>query len=438
MVAGHEDSGTGRPVRIAFDSLLSAAPARRPDDLVDLWSQLPRELAILFRPSAPELAAEILREIRQTIPALARPVESPVGKSIVEGIQQAILQFVDRLADPTAPQADRAQLFRDMGLHEIYDGPILDVLQMAYRVGARVAWRHMARVGERAGVPTTTLCLLAEAIFAYIDELSALSIEGHASAQARAVGIVERRRRQLLELLLSAAGDPKQLPTRRLADAAKWVVPGRVVAVAIDLDEDPSEYPAAQFDPRILVDLEGPEPCLLVADDHQQALKDLPADLPGWRAAVGPAVNTADAGESLRWARRTLELVDRGVLPSAQLTWFDNHMSALWLLNDPLLVAEITERALAPMAKLTPKQRRKLSETLLTWLETRGSAPEIAQLLDIHPQTVRYRMRQLDRLFGSRLDNPDTRFDLEVALRAQRTRKQEEAVADDEDDDESE
>ncbi|WP_231949556.1 helix-turn-helix domain-containing protein [Alloactinosynnema sp. L-07] len=435
MAGPDQESATGRPVRIAFDSLLSAAPARRSDDLVDLWSQLPRELAILFRPTAQDLAQEILREIRLTIPALAKPVESAAGKSIVEGIQQAILQFVDRLADPTAPQADRAQLFRDLGLHEIYEGPILDVLQMAYRVGARVAWRHMARVGERAGVPTTTLCLLAEAIFAYIDELSALSIEGHASAQARAVGIVERRRRQLLELLLSAAGDAKQLPSRRLADAAKWPVPPRVVAVAIDLDEDPAEYPAAQFDPRILVDLEGQEPCLLAAEEHQDAFKDLPTDLPGWRAAVGPAVDATDAGESLRWARRTLALVDRGILPAAQVTWFDNHMSSLWLLNDPLLVAEIIERALAPMAKLTTKQRRKLSETLLTWLETRGSAPEIAQLLDIHPQTVRYRMRQLDRLFGSRLNNPDVRFDLEVALRAQRTHDRQDHDPDDDDED---
>ena len=436
-MAGQDQEGApGRPVRIAFDSLLAAAPARRPDDLVDLWSQLPRELAVLFRPTAQDLADEILREIRLTIPALAKPIESAVGRSIVEGIQQAILQFVDRLADPAAPQADRAQLFRDLGLHEIYDEPILDVLQMAYRVGARVAWRHMARVGERAGVPTTTLCLLAEAIFAYIDELSALSIEGHASAQARAVGIVERRRRQLLELLLSAAGDPKQLPNKRLADSAKWPVPARVVAVAIDLDEDPAEYPVAQFDPRMLVDLEGSDPCLLAAEEHQDALKELPADLPGWRAAVGPVVDAADAGESLRWARRTLALVDRGVLPAVQLSWFDHHMSALWLLNDPLLVAEITERALAPLAKLTPKQRRKLSETLLTWLETRGGAPEIAQLLDIHPQTVRYRMRQLDRLFGTRLNNPDVRFDLEVALRAQRTRDREDQDDDDEPDDE--
>jgi PucR-like helix-turn-helix protein len=38
--------------------------------------------------------------------------------------------------------------------------------------------------------------------------------------------------------------------------------------------------------------------------------------------------------------------------------------------------------------------------------------------LHIHPQTVRYRLRQLDALFGDHLREPDDRFNLEVALRA--------------------
>jgi DNA-binding PucR family transcriptional regulator len=36
----------------------------------------------------------------------------------------------------------------------------------------------------------------------------------------------------------------------------------------------------------------------------------------------------------------------------------------------------------------------------------------------VHPQTVRYRMRQLRDLFGERLEDPDSRFELALALRA--------------------
>jgi DNA-binding PucR family transcriptional regulator len=43
----------------------------------------------------------------------------------------------------------------------------------------------------------------------------------------------------------------------------------------------------------------------------------------------------------------------------------------------------------------------------------------VAQALDIHPQTVRYRLGQLRERFD-RLEDPDRRFELAVALRARR------------------
>jgi len=36
----------------------------------------------------------------------------------------------------------------------------------------------------------------------------------------------------------------------------------------------------------------------------------------------------------------------------------------------------------------------------------------------VHTQTVRYRLRQVDDLFGDQLRDPDRRFELEIALRA--------------------
>ncbi|HEX5980736.1 MAG TPA: helix-turn-helix domain-containing protein [Thermoleophilaceae bacterium] len=44
--------------------------------------------------------------------------------------------------------------------------------------------------------------------------------------------------------------------------------------------------------------------------------------------------------------------------------------------------------------------------------------PEVARALHVHPQTVRYRLARLRELFGERLDAPDGRFELELALRA--------------------
>ena len=59
-----------------------------------------------------------------------------------------------------------------------------------------------------------------------------------------------------------------------------------------------------------------------------------------------------------------------------------------------------------------------MAETLLAWLQNAGNARLAAGQLHVHPQTVRYRLRQIQDLFGLVLGEPGARFELEVALRA--------------------
>jgi DNA-binding PucR family transcriptional regulator len=47
----------------------------------------------------------------------------------------------------------------------------------------------------------------------------------------------------------------------------------------------------------------------------------------------------------------------------------------------------------------------------------RGNSVEMAAALHVHPQTVRYRVARLRELLGRELDDPDARFELEIALR---------------------
>ena len=56
-------------------------------------------------------------------------------------------------------------------------------------------------------------------------------------------------------------------------------------------------------------------------------------------------------------------------------------------------------------------------------METRGTAAEIADRLQVHPQTVRYRIRQLERTLGDQFGDPDVRFAMEMVLRVMRLRK---------------
>ena len=73
---------------------------------------------------------------------------------------------------------------------EARNGRSMDALLAAYRVGARVAWRELSATAVSAGLPATTIARFAELVFAYIDELSASSVSGHADESATEAGSV--------------------------------------------------------------------------------------------------------------------------------------------------------------------------------------------------------------------------------------------------------
>src|SRR6185295_2156527 len=151
---------------------------------------LPPSLAEVLEPEVQGVADEIMAAIAAEVPAYARPLEGAFGRGLRAGVDEALRQFLVQIRDPAAGR--ETEVYRALGRGEWREGRSLDALLAAYRVGARVAWRRLARAGTAAGVAPETMNLLAESIFAYIDELSAESVEGYAQAQALAAG--ERQR----------------------------------------------------------------------------------------------------------------------------------------------------------------------------------------------------------------------------------------------------
>src|ERR687894_813911 len=83
------------------------------------------------------------------------------------------------------------------GRGEYHAGRSLDALLAAYRVGARLAWRRFVETGREAGLAPEVLYDLGEAIFAYIDEISAESADGYAQERSAAAGEAQHRRHRL-------------------------------------------------------------------------------------------------------------------------------------------------------------------------------------------------------------------------------------------------
>ncbi|MEE1927040.1 helix-turn-helix domain-containing protein [Streptomyces sp. TRM 70351] len=398
--------------------MTSAIP---PAGLDEPQGPLPKELAAVMRPELPSLLHEIGAEIRRAIPEYGPLLDGPYGPVIQGGVEQNLVTFVDRIAAPSAPTTRRDQLCRKLGRYEAYRGRTLDNLQAAFRIGARVALRRAKKLGKRYSLSPAVMLSFADALFGYVDELIEVSREGYQAAQAELGGGQEEYRRMLLQLILAGASVPRSSLAGH-AERARWPLPSEVTLVAISPDSRPprgslgDDVLAAPGDPQPHALLPGP-----VEENRRLLLDAAPREV---RIAVGLTVPLAQAAESLRWARQALALVEAGVIPAAPVTYCDDHLLTLWLCADSALTEQLARRQLAPLADLTRNQRERLVETLQAWLDTRGNAVQMAELLHLHPQTVRYRLRNLDRAFGARLSDLDDRFATEVVLRSLRLRRQ--------------
>src|SRR5918999_478448 len=200
------------------------------------WEALPPDVAKVLAPELPALADEIIAAIRGSVPDYARPFEGPFGAGVRIGVEEALSQFVAMVENPGAGREAGREVYLNLGRGEMRAGRSLDALLAAYRLGARVAWRRLAAAGEAAGLEPRTLYLLAEAIFAYIDELSAESIEGYAQEQAAAAGEQQRRRRRLATLLLQDPPADAAAVESAAADAG-WRLPRTLAALAVQGDD---------------------------------------------------------------------------------------------------------------------------------------------------------------------------------------------------------
>jgi len=365
-----------------------------------------------MRPHLASLAQDIVAEVRRSIPEYARPLDGAYGQALRTAVQQTIGTFVDQVADPATSHQRRDDLLRRLGRNEALEGRSLDNLQAAYRIGARVAWQRIMRMGRRHNLSSSVMSLLADVLFGYIDQLAALSQDGYREARGRSTAAREEARIRLAKLLTTQPAVPPAA-LHEVAAAADWQVPTELTAVFLG---DDTTCAKPLLDEDILVDPADPPRYLLVPGQLTPHRKTgLRAAFPAGRLIFGLPVPVSAAADSLRWARQTADRTT-GTTDTA------DHLPELLLTSDKALVDQLAARRLAPFAALTPKQRARMLETLGAWLDTRGSAPEIADLLHVHPQTVRYRMRQLDKTIGDQLADPDRRFELELVMRALRFR----------------
>lgn len=383
-----------------------------------------------------ELDADVVEELRAALPSVAARTVAALTAEVAEyrgsigddrtatietAVELSLATFLRMVTDEaraelsTSPLRPVLEAAYDLGRGEARAGRTMEALLAAYRVGARVAWQDESALLVRREVPAATVARFAQLVFAYIDELSGASAAGHRDELATS----GRVREQLLERLARAmlTGEPAE-QLRARAERADWPIPETVTAVVLRTAQLGNVVqilgPATL---RLTADLAPGLPSddlavVLVPDAHRSR-DALRSALAGRGAVIGPSQGLADVHRSYARTLRGLEL-----LPADAETTIDteDHLLGLVIGADADALHDLRTSALAPLANLRPATAARLADTLRSWLLHHGRRDDVAADLNVHPQTVRYRMTQLRELYGDRLKEPDAALELVVAL----------------------
>jgi hypothetical protein len=310
------------------------------------WSRVPTWVGAALRPELADTIDGIIAAVRAEVPEYARPLTGRFGARITEGVSVALGQFLDLLGrdDPL----DDTTVYRALGQLEHREGRTLAALQTAYQVGTRTLWQRLAGSTTARQLPPEVIFSLAEALFGYIEQLSAASVAGWADEEASRAGSLQARRHALVELLARPTA-PAEL--ERAAAAAGWTVPPRVAALAVDdAVAIASRLPGAvgaDLDPVGLV-------VVTARGESDTAWLERVRGATGERRAVlGPVVEPAQAHRSAELALAAWPLHAAGRLDGGDpLVRADEHLLPLLLAAAPELASALAERALAPLRAL--------------------------------------------------------------------------------------
>lgn len=362
------------------------------------------DVAGQFRDQWPEFAAFLDAERAEVTQAVAGATVDLAARAVA-----------DAAGGPTEPLPDLVRLlFTEVGAAQYRDGRQLSDLLAAYRLAARVGWRHMGRIATEAGAPAPVLAALADEMFVLVDALASATADGYVAEHAEQASSRERLREELAQLLLadrsSAAG------VRELAARCGWRPPATAALVLLDSEDPTARDTLRRFGPDSLPVRWGSLLGAVVPDAGGPGGRErLVAALAGVRAVVGPTVPL----DKLPGAGRITETADRlrrdGVVDGDPL-FVEEHLDTIIVHRDRELLAALRRRALVPLDGHTAGARARLEETLSAWLRHAGDRAAVAADLHIHPQTVRYRLKQLREAFGPALDDPDSRLRLTLAL----------------------
>jgi len=369
------------------------------------------------------MVQQVVDDVLEGVPQEAAP-STQRREFLVRTTRAAVEDFLSDNAEPDLT-ARVDKLFRRLGQSEAQRGRAWASVEASLRVASRAAWQQVVHFATGHDLSRSQLQDLTGSVFDYLDHVHEQLSDGFERGQPAGARTREGARARLFKLFLSdrpPAPGPSA-PTgidddvlRELAEIAQWPLAEEVVVLAISYHGEP---PVLTESPEVLVRVR-PRRVLMIcpAPDQERLIESIGRSRPDLRTTVSWPVPPSEAGSALRWCQRALDLVHLGVIAPEPVIDCAAQAAQLWLHAEPSMRRHLCQELLRPLLAEAPHSRTILSETLLAWVETRDSAPVIAARLAVHPQTVRYRWKRINELFGEALRDPEFVIRMTLVLKS--------------------
>lgn len=384
---------------------------------IDATSPIPlQQITHLMEERVPAVVERAAARIQREVPGFGGPTDGRRRQLIDAAMTQACGYYVRRLSGRRTSSQSIDDLFRRMAYAESRERDGVQHLVDAVGIGAREAWTEVRDLCVELDLPAASLAKFTDDLVAWLDHLTAQIHTGAEMAARATTHDAATMREQLFDSMVAA--EPAERVRARAARAG-WPVPVRSVVVAVEVPPE-AERSVADVVPESVLQRTESAVTTLVIDaeqaeqmvDHVRRLGEGNAIAKSWPVAV------EDLGAAVGWTRRALALAEERVIPRQPVIDCARYRTQLWLHSEPALRRLLAQELLSPLISETPNSREILSDTLLVWLETRESAPAIAAILGVHPQTVRYRWRRINEIFGESLHDSEFVVQLTMVLKA--------------------
>lgn len=135
------------------------------------------------------------------------------------------------------------------------------------------------------------------------------------------------------------------------------------------------------------------------------------------RAAIAaPVAGVAEVAAARAEVDRVLDSAERHPVSIGQVTSLAEARTTV-LLDEIVTLVGADERLVDPRIRDLRERNPVLAETLRIYLDSFGDIGAAAQSLRVHPNTVRYRVRRIEKLLSASLSDPEVRLVFSLGLR---------------------